>query len=133
MRKKHQVEFDQHVAALLKKFGGSSTNDNENHQSLSVLRHSINEDNRVSENLGFEIEKFDLIIYDVRSPDEFKKIMYQIPSTCQFCVMKNAGPKCWNSLFYLWFIQVIRFLPEVNFCQPSQIVFLTYWGKFFRH
>ena len=32
----------------------------------------------VSENLGFEIEKFDLIIYDVQSPDEFKKI------TCQF-------------------------------------------------
>ena len=62
MRKKHQVEFDQHVAALVKKFGGSSTNNNENHQSLSVLRHNINEDNRVSKNLGFEIEKFDLII-----------------------------------------------------------------------
>ena len=62
MRKKHQVEFDQHVAALVKKFGGSSTNNNLNHQSLSVLRHNINEDNRVSKNLGFEIEKFDSII-----------------------------------------------------------------------
>ena len=83
----------------------------------------------VSENLGFEIEKFDLIIYDVQSPDEFKKIIYQIPSTCQFWVMKNAKMlKQFNLSLGYSSDQISargKFLSTI-----SQIVFLTYWGIF---
>ena len=86
-KKKHQAEFDLHVAALVKKFGGSPTNNNENRQiSLSVLRHNINEENKKSKKLGFEIEKFDLII-DVRSPDEFKKD--HIPNSVNMPVLSD--------------------------------------------
>ena len=88
LRNKQQAEFDQHVADLVKKFGGPSpTNNNENRQvSLSVLRHNINEDTRESKKLGFEIEKFDLII-DVRSPDEFKKD--HIPNSVNMPVLSD--------------------------------------------
>jgi len=63
-------------------------NNNENRQgiSLSVLRHNINENTRESKKLGFEIEKFDLII-DVRSPDEFKKD--HIPNSVNMPVLSD--------------------------------------------
>ena len=88
LKNKQQAEFDQHVADLVKKFGGSPKNNNENRQgiSLSVLRHNINEDTRESKKLGFEIEKFDLII-DVRSPDEFKKD--HIPNSVNMPVLSD--------------------------------------------
>ena len=86
--KRHQAEFDHHVAALVKKFGGSPT---ENTQiSLNVIRHNINEENKKSKKLGFEIEKFDLII-DVRSPDEFKTD--HIPNSVNMPVLSNDERK----------------------------------------
>ena len=62
-------------------------NNNENRQvSLSVLSHNINEEIRESKQLGFEIEKFDLII-DVRSPDEFNKD--HIPNSINLPVLND--------------------------------------------
>ena len=62
-------------------------NDNENRQvSLSVLSHSIYEENRECNKLGLNIENFDLII-DVRSPDEFNKD--HIPNSINMPVLSD--------------------------------------------
>ena len=123
--KRHQAEFDHHVAALVKKFGGSPT---ENTQiSLNVIRHNINEENKKSKKLGFEIEKFDLII-DVRSPDEFKTD--HIPNSVNMPVLSNDERKNVGTVYSS---DQTSARGKLISKKKKKIIQWYFWVKFYKH